>query len=187
MFRTPRVYDSGAIFHVIAKGNDQRNIFFDDEDYQEYLLILQGALSVQPFHVLAYALMSNHVHLLVEVGYVPLDRIIKLIHQRYAQYLHQKNNTSGHVFQVGYDAILVDLENYFFTLIQHINMNPYRAGLVTNINDYHWIGHYEIISGNNYVINQSKLLGYLAESPDEAMKKYLVLMGEGMPEVHLSS
>ena len=66
MPRHPRIHYSGAVFHVIARGNNQSDIFHDQADFQKYLLILKETLRKIPFYVLAYALMSNHLHILIE-------------------------------------------------------------------------------------------------------------------------
>lgn len=178
MPRKPRVHFPGAIYHVVARGNGKQTIFHDQQDFLKYLFILQDALSVLPFHILAYALMINHVHLLVEVEAAPLGLFIKSIHQRFAQYYNSKYDTCGHVFQGRYSAFVVDAENYFITLLQYINFNPVKAGFVTDVKEYRWTGHHEIISGKNYIINQPKLLGYLADTPKGAMERYFSLMSQ---------
>ena len=63
----------GAFFHVITRGNQKQKIFKDPFDYRKFFEILVGYKQRYHFHLYAYILMSNHVHLLIETGDIPLS------------------------------------------------------------------------------------------------------------------
>jgi len=103
---------SGAIYHVILRGNNRQNIFFSPEDrYYIYSLFQEGTLRFG-YHIHAFCLMINHMHLLIEVAAIPLGKIIQNLAFRYAQWSNRKLNKVGHLFQGRYKAILVQDQNY---------------------------------------------------------------------------
>ena len=85
--------------------------------------------------------MSNHVHLLIETGLIPLSKIMQGIQQSYTAYFHKKYNSVGHVFQGSYKAILCQRDAYLLELVRYIHLNPVRAGIVDDPSEYFWCSH----------------------------------------------
>ena len=75
MARRPRIHFPGGLYHVITRGNRIQGIFLDEKDMKKFLAYLVEYKSRRPFRLYAYALMKNHLHLLVEVEEIPLSRI----------------------------------------------------------------------------------------------------------------
>ena len=86
--------------------------------------------------------MTNHIHLLVQVGDAPLDRIMLRIASRYARTVQARLDTTGHLFERRYHAQLVDADAYLLTLIRYIHHNPCRAGIAGDPADYRWSSHH---------------------------------------------
>lgn len=141
MARRPRIHFPGATYHVILRGNNKQDIFTcDRERYRFYSLIREG---VERFghQVLAYCLMSNHLHLAIQVADVPLADIVQNFSFRYTRYFNFRHERIGHLFHGRYKAIIIDTEAYFRELIRYIHLNPVRARLVTDPAEYPWSGH----------------------------------------------
>jgi len=77
MARKPRIHFPGALYHVITRGNRRQGVFLDEKDFKTFLAYLSNYKSRYAFHLYAYALMKNHLHLLVEVEEIPLSRIMQ--------------------------------------------------------------------------------------------------------------
>jgi REP element-mobilizing transposase RayT len=77
MARKPRIEFEGAFYHVIARGNQRQKIFKDEEDFKKYLNLLTFYKERYKYHLYAYVLMNNHVHLLIETREIPLSKIIQ--------------------------------------------------------------------------------------------------------------
>ncbi len=116
MARKPRIHFSGAFYHVIARGNQKQAIFLDSGDFQTYLSYLAEYKSRFPFHLYAYALMKNHLHLLWETKEVPLSKIMQILQFSYTRYSNRKYRKVGHLFQGRYRAILCDKESYLLDM-----------------------------------------------------------------------
>lgn len=138
MSRPPRLEFSGAVYHVIARGNEQRDVFRDDSDRELYLRRLAHYRDRFRFRLYAYCLMSNHVHLALETGPVLLSRIVLALHGSYAQAFNQRHHRVGHLFQGRYKALVVQKTSYLLALVRYIHENPVKAGLVCEPRLYRW-------------------------------------------------
>ncbi|QQR80651.1 MAG: transposase [Deltaproteobacteria bacterium] len=138
MARPPRLHFTGAFYHVIVRGNQRQNVFRNEADYQKYQVQLAHYQSLHKFILHAYVLMPNHVHLLIEVGSIPLSKTMQGLQFTYTQYFNRKYKTVGHLFQGRYKAILCDKENYLIELVRYIHLNPVRAKLVKKPEEYRW-------------------------------------------------
>jgi putative transposase len=141
MARKPRVHCSGALYHVILRGNAGQVIFDDDEDRARFYLLAQEGIERFGHRIHAFCLMSNHVHLAIQVGEVFLSRILQNLSFRYTRWVNGRRKCSGHLFQGRYKAVLVDADSYLNALTRYIHLNPVRAGMVKEAKDYRWSGH----------------------------------------------
>jgi REP element-mobilizing transposase RayT len=88
-----------GIFHVYARGNDRQAIYRDDGDRATYLRLLERVVRRQEWRVLAFCLMDNHVHLLVQTPHADLGRGMQRLHGHYAQTFNARHGRVGHLFQ----------------------------------------------------------------------------------------
>ncbi len=131
----------GAIFHAIIRGNNRQNIFFSTEDRHHFYRLLEEGSSRFKYKIHAFCLMTNHVHLLLEVTEVPLAKVMQNLTFRYAQHVNKKLNRVGHLFQGRYKAIFVQNQNYLLELCRYIHFNPLKANMVENLTQYPWSSH----------------------------------------------
>jgi putative transposase len=185
MARKPRIEYPGALNHVIARGNQRRDIFCDDADRVRYLTRLKEYKSRYEFLLYAYVLMSNHVHLLIETRQTGLAKIMQGLHQTYTQGYNRRHGTVGHVLQGRYHAIVCDRETYLLQLIRYIHLNPVRARLVKDPADYPWSGHLEYIgTAPPALVDVDLVLGIFAEHTDTARNQYKSFVRDNLAEAH---
>jgi len=141
MARRPRIHCPGALHHVIRRGNRKQRIFLDDKDLERFLTYFSECKRRFSFRLCAFALMKNHVHLLIESGEIPLSRMMQSLLFRYARYFNMRHGEAGHLFQGRYKAILCDKDVYLLELVHSIHLNPVRAEIVKAPEDYVWSGH----------------------------------------------
>jgi REP element-mobilizing transposase RayT len=94
--------------------------------------------------IYAFALMTNHVHLLVKSGPDGLPTFMRRLLSGYAQYFNRRHKRVGHLFQNRYKSIICEEEAYFDKLVAYIHLNPLRAGIVQTLQQltvYPWSGH----------------------------------------------
>ena len=143
MARRPRISVAGVPQHVIQRGNNRQATFFADEDYRFYLDFLWEAAAKHGCQVHNYVLMTNHVHLLVTP--TNADALPRTMHELGRRYVQQRVNfiyrRSGTLWEGRYKACLVDAPHYFLTCCRYIELNPVRAGMVGQPEDYRWSSH----------------------------------------------
>ena len=138
MARPLRVEYSGAVYHIINRGNAGENLYRSSRDREKFLSYLKKAAERFSIKVHTYCLMSNHFHILMETTHPNLSKSVQWINVSYAGYFNRKYNRNGHLFQGRFKSILVDADSYLKQLSRYIHLNPVRAGLVDRPADYDW-------------------------------------------------
>ena len=187
MARRPRVHFPGALYHVISRGNQRQRIFRSTSDRARYLELLSQYRKRYGFVLYAYVLMSNHVHLLMEAGTVPLSKVLQGLQQSYTLYFNRKYGLVGHLFQGRYQAILCDRDAYLLELIRYLHLNPVRAKMVKDPAEYRWSSHQAYLGrrkSDDGLVQTESVLGQFAQSHAAALKQYRQFIVEGYGEGH---
>lgn len=139
MARIRRITVPGLIHHVINRGNNRQVVFHDKEDFELYLGLVYRFKRRYQFKLFAYCLMTNHIHLLVEVGEAgTLSQIMHSITTAHTRHYHHKYQSTGHVWQGRFKSPIVSDDAYMLTVMQYIEQNPVRAGLASAVDQYRW-------------------------------------------------
>lgn len=144
MPRGPRLDAPGCLHHVILRGIERCRIFHDDWDRRDLHARLSRILPEAGMRCFAWALMPNHVHLVLRTGPMPLARVMARINTGFARSFNQRHVRVGYLFQGRYKSILVAAETQLLALVRYVHLNPLRAGLVSSraaLARYPWSGH----------------------------------------------
>jgi putative transposase len=138
MPRLSRTVFSGAPHHITQRGNRREDIFFTDEDREAYLSWLREYCEKFGVEILAYCLMTNHIHLVaVPATDEGLQRVLKPLHMRYAQRINRTRGWKGHLWQGRFFSSPLD-EAYLWAAVRYVERNPVRAGMERRAEDYRW-------------------------------------------------
>ena len=148
MPRTARIEVEGGIHHVTLRGNNRQVIFRDDGDRSFFLQEFDVVTRRYRWISLAYCLMSNHCHLVIETPERTLGLGMRQLASRHAQAFNRRHGTHGHVFQGRYGSELVDTDVYLAQLLRYVALNPVSAGLCARPEDWRWSSHPYVIGGN---------------------------------------
>lgn len=138
MPRPPRLAIAGATYHITAGGNNGEPIFADDADRNAYLTRLVKMVHVMQIRILAYVLMSNHIHLVLQTTTPNISAGLHRLQGPYAAYYNRRHGRTDHVFGKRFQSGLVEDDIYLLALTRYIHRNPVRAGLVRQPEDYPW-------------------------------------------------
>ena len=132
MARPLRIEYVGAVYHVMARGNQGQPVFRDDQDRRRFLETLGEAAEKTGWRIHAYVLMGNHYHVLVETPEGNLVAGMKWLQGAYTQRFNGRHQVFGHLFQSRYKAVVIDgsAPGYFEVVGTYIHLNPARAGLI---------------------------------------------------------
>ncbi len=180
MPRKPRIEFEGAFYHVITRGNQRQKIFRAVADNGKYLQILTNYKNRYHFHLFAYVLMENHIHLLMETGDTPLSKILQGINQSYTLYFNRRYKTVGHLFQGRYKAILCDRDNYLLALLKYIHQNPLRAGIAESPDAYRWSSHHAYTGKQNPLglVDVDTVLNMFSKQKPRSRRRYRAFMDD---------
>lgn len=186
MPRHGRIDYPGALHHVIIRGINRSAIFKNDHDREEFILRLKTGLKKTGVICLAWALIPNHVHLLLRTGPHPLTELMRRFLTGYALYFNRSYDRVGYLFQNRYKSILCEEEKYLLQLVRYIHLNPLRARLVDNIqelNKFQWCGH-SVILGNAHAEWQDtgEILPHFGSTVKRARRAYLEFVSKGISE-----
>lgn len=98
---------TGALYHVIARGNARENIYHNDADREPFLALLQIDVNRYDWFCHVHCLMDNHYHLLIETGSPTLSKGMKFLNETNTQSVNRRHQRVGHVFQDRFKALLV--------------------------------------------------------------------------------
>jgi putative transposase len=138
MARPWRIEFGGSYYHVISRGNEGRNIFYDDKDRRVFLDILAEVSDRFEIDVYAFVLMSNHYHFLLQTKNANLSRAMQWLGVTYSRRFNNRHSRSGHLFQGRFKSIVVENDAYVVELSCYIHRNPLRAGIVKRLIDFKW-------------------------------------------------
>ena len=127
MARRLRLQYPGAIYHLMARGNGRQEIVSDDADRDRLQEHLGKAAIRCSWRVYAFAIMSNHLHIVLKTPQPNLARGMQAFLSGYANAWARRHKFSGHVFQGRYRTELVEDETYLWTVTRYVHLNPVRA------------------------------------------------------------
>ena len=138
MPRNARTVAAGLPYHITQRGTNREKVFFSVADRHLYLRLIRENLSDAGVKVLAYCLMSNHVHFVV----VPeredsLAVLFARANGRYAQVANARKGRSGHLWQARFFSCALS-EQRLWSVLGYVEANPCRAGMVERPEEYRW-------------------------------------------------
>ena len=157
--------------HLILRGINRENIFYDAEDYARFFSTVSRFQKTCDFEIAVICCMSNHVHLLIYVENGAHAQLIKRITVSYAAYYNKKYDRVGHVFQDRFRSEPINDERYLLTVARYIYQNPKKAG-ICDAAEYPYTRLYTdgILSG--YFSSSDELKTFLNEDSGDRCLEY---------------
>jgi putative transposase len=186
MPRQPRLDTPGALHHVMGRGIDGIAMFVEKKDCMDFLVRLKSLCDSKAMSVYAWSLMSNHFHLLVRTGNVPLSNNMRKLLTGYVVNYNRRHKRYGYLFQNRYKSILCEDDPYLLELTRYIHLNPLRAGIVKSVeelNRYPRSGHSVIMGKIRHEWQDSDtILSYFGKRGKKAIEKYEEFIKGGIQE-----
>ena len=170
MPRQGRIQSGTGVYHVMMRGINHQRIFEDSEDHYTFLQCLRSAQEQytpcgdrlpSTCHYYAYALMSNHFHLLLHAKDDTVGNIVKRIASSYVYYFNRKYGRDGHLFKERFRSEPCEDWTYFVTLLRYIHQNPFKTGVVSRVSEYEFTSWHEYLGREGFfpLCNVNVVLG----------------------------
>lgn len=156
MARKPREYTDTGIYHVIIRGNNKQNLFFDNDDRYFFLKKLKQFSTKDHIQLFSYCLMNNHVHLLIGNGNLHMSKFIQRLTISYVRRFNLKYECSGHLFQGRFKSEPVKTDEQYKTTFRYILQNPEKTGL-GNFKKYLWNSYSFLTKKNQKFISTKEI------------------------------
>ena len=179
MPRPPRALEEGRVYHVYNRVGGGEMPFADEGLASRFVQLLGRVIERDELLVCAWSLMSNHYHLVVRMGAVPLSRSMKTLHQEVTRSRNRQARVFGPLWQGRFKAKWVDDERYLGQLIAYVHLNPVAAGLVSNARDYRWSGHREVLGLRRAsIVAVDNVLVVFGSRRSAALRAYRAALGD---------
>jgi len=173
MPRIARAIAPGFPHHVVQRGNNREQVFFDREDRRRYLSLLKNYAEKWNSPVLAYCLMDNHVHLLTRpTSETSLYKMMQGLALCYTQHINRKYGRTGRLWESRYHSCIVEEERYLWAAVRYIEQNPIRARVAKRAEEYPYSSAKAHVTGK-----RDPVLGEEIFSPEER-EDYVSLLNE---------
>ena len=185
MARLPRLTLPGYPHHVIQRGNNRQAIFVTPDDYRKLLNLLEENAKTFDVAVHAYVLMSNHFHLLATPRTADgLPKMMQAVGRSYVRYFNDRNQRSGTLWEGRYKSTLIQTDRYLLACMAYMDLNPVRAGLAIQAQDYPWSSHLHYLGLRvDRLISPHALYWGLGNTPFAREAAYAELVQSGIKPV----
>ena len=181
MPRMARVVVPGCPHHITQRGNRRQDVFLADEDRQHFLQLLIGYAVEHPLQILAYCLMTNHVHLVcIPVFVNSLAAALKPVLTQFTQYFNRSFKIQGRLWQGRFFSCPMD-ELHLWAAIRYVELNPVRASMVTRAEEYPWSS-----AGAHCGLRSDPLLSPLPEPRPATVTGWSEWLAEGEKDAMLA-
>ena len=186
MPRRARLDAPGTLHHVIVRGIEKRRIVNDVADRKNFVKRMGELSTSTKTSIYAWALMTNHAHILLRSSEFGLSGLMRRLLTGYAVSYNRRHRRWGYLFQNRYKSIVCDEDAYFIELVRYIHLNPLRAKLVKNLaqlDRYRWSGH-GVLMGiiTNDWQDSDYVLKYFGKKEGAARKAYRTYVKKAIDE-----
>jgi len=186
MPRKARIDAPGALHHLIVRGIEHRRIFSDDQDRDNFIKRLGAVITETETFCFAWALIPNHLHLLLRTGKTSLSTVMRRLLTGHAVYFNHRHRRHGQLFQNRFKSILCQEDTYLLELVRYIHLNPLRAKLVEDLKDldkYPYSGHSAIMAKKQRDFQDvDYVLKFFGKKATAARKAYRVFLHKGITQ-----
>jgi len=186
MPRQARLDSPGTLHHVMIRGIEKKKIVSDNRDRDDFVSRMGTIATEMETAIYAWALMPNHVHILLRSGPWGLPSYMRRLLSGYATWYNRRHRRHGHLFQNRYKSIVCEEDPYFKELVRYIHLNPLRARLVENyekLEQYRYSGHSVLLGKiKNQWQDGDYVLQWFGEKSGEARRAYRRFVVKGIDQ-----
>ncbi len=178
MPRPPRLLLSQTYYHITTRGNNRLEVFKSDIDYQYFLELIARYKEEHPFDLYHYCLIPNHTHMQVKTNKASdFSKFMKRLNLAYFHHFRQNYNWIGHFWQDRFKSQPIGKDEYFIQCGKYIELNPVRAGLAENPENFLYSSYRHYAYGeSNPLLTDDIFYESFGQNSKERQKAYQKLI-----------
>jgi REP element-mobilizing transposase RayT len=180
MPRQRRAEVAHAYYHVVSRGNNRQAIF-DDELRRFFPLRLDVIARRYDWTIFAWAFMTNHFHLVLQIGDRGLSSGMQTLNTGFALASNARFGRINHCVGGRFSSKQIQTEEQLLRTVRYAHWNPPRAGVGDHPSDSDWTS-YRATAGLDHaprVLAVSTLLTHFGPNPVKARKGFCRYIDEG--------
>ena len=140
MPRPPRFIVPNFPHHVVQRGHNGRQIFFNDRYYKQYLDFLRKYKEELECKIYAFCLMTNHVHIIINPGnnILSLSKFMMCVSGMFTRYANHFEDCRGTLWEGRYKVSVIDTDSYLLACSRYVELNPVTANMVSRPEQCFW-------------------------------------------------
>lgn len=184
MPRPSRLILPDQAHHIVQRGNNRQAVFFSEDDRQMFLRWLGEALAAEGCALHAYALMTNHFHLVITAGEADsIPRLMQSLGRRYVSHVNREYRRTGTLWEGRYKSTILDSESYVLVCHRYVESNPVRADLVSRPEDYPWSSYrHNALGTRDPLLREHATYTALGATVSARRAAYRELFGPGLTD-----
>ena len=183
MPRSAREISNTKVYHIILRGNDKQDIFYDEQDYKKFIKEIQETKEKYQYKLYAYCLMSNHTHLVIYDKEEQISKAIQSLAIAYSSYFAKKYEKVGHLFQNRFLSKNVETREYLINVCKYVHRNPLGAEM-SKLDSYKWSSYRDFITNNSKIVDIKPILSLFGKNQRDAIKKFISFHSNEKEEIN---
>lgn len=178
MPRISRTTYQKGFFHIMSQGIEKNKIFKTNKEKEKYVHLIEKYLKDYDISIIAYCVMTNHVHLLIYTNDIlEISKFMKVLNSSYGTFYNKINNRVGFVYRNRFQSQYIYDNSYLKNCIKYIHMNPVKANMVKSESEYNFSSYNSYIENKeNSIINKEKIIDIFQKK--EYIKEFKQLKDE---------
>jgi putative transposase len=188
MPRKNRVVIANYPHHVVHRGHNRDPVFFSNNDRLSYLETLRELRVKLDLQVYGYCLMTNHVHLIVNpvMNVTAISLLMKHLAARHTRRINRLMSRTGTCWDGRFHCSPIESDRYLLACTRYVDLNPVRAGLVSEPEDHPW-SSYRAHAGLNHCqwLDPDPCYLALGATPAQRCERYSEFVAQGIEDTEL--
>lgn len=187
--RHPRLFVPHLPLHIVQRGHNRKPVFLREADYRYYLDNLLETKAALGIRVLAYCLMTNHVHLVLVPGADAgaVSKLMRVLAARQTRRVNKLERRTGTLWESRFKSSLIDTDRYLLACCRYVDLNPVRAAMVAAPGDYGWSSFRGRTNfSRDAVLDSHCAFEALGASPEQRARAYTRFVSQRTADAELS-
>lgn len=187
--RHPRLFVPHLPLHIVQRGHDRQPVFLQPADYEFYLSNLLETKLELDIRLLAYCLMTNHVHLILVPGddVTGISKLVRVVAARHTRLVNRREGRTGTLWEGRFKASLIDFDRYLLACYRYVDLNPVRASMVATPEQYPWSSYRQLAAlAYNRHLDSHDVYEALGEDPAQRGRVYRAFVARNVCDKELA-